>query len=326
VCSIENVDPMGVHTGDSITVAPAMTLTDREYQRLRDQARVVMDAVGVQTGGSNVQFAVSPADGRVLVIEMNPRVSRSSALASKATGFPIAKLAALVAVGYALDELHNDITRTTVAAFEPSIDYVVTKLPRWAFEKFPGVDPTLGPQMKSVGEAMAIGRTFGESLLKGLRSLELRRPPYPTPDCAVWDGKLDSLTIPRAERIWALWEALRAGHTPDELSAASRIDPWFIAQMAGIVALENEIAACGSLDALPDDVLAAAKRSGFADDHIAWYCPVPPNPCARAAWIAVFFRRFTSSIRARRSSNLIRRICTAPTSPPAKRRLPTAKR
>ncbi len=270
VCSIENVDPMGVHTGDSITVAPAMTLTDREYQRLRDQARVVMDAVGVQTGGSNVQFAVNPADGRVLVIEMNPRVSRSSALASKATGFPIAKLAALVAVGYTLDELRNDITRTTVAAFEPSIDYVVTKLPRWAFEKFPGVDPTLGPQMKSVGEAMAIGRTFSEALLKGLRSLELRRPPYPTPACAVWDGQLDSLSIPRAERIWALWEALRAGHTPDELSAASRIDVWFIAQMAGIVALEQDIAACGSLDALPDDLLAAAKRSGFSDDHIAW--------------------------------------------------------
>jgi carbamoyl-phosphate synthase large subunit len=270
VCSIENLDPMGVHTGDSITVAPAMTLTDREYQRLRDQARVVMDAVGVQTGGSNVQFAVNPADGRVLVIEMNPRVSRSSALASKATGFPIAKLAALVAVGYALDELRNDITRTTVAAFEPSIDYVVTKLPRWAFEKFPGVDPTLGPQMKSVGEAMAIGRTFIESLLKGLRSLELRRPPYPTPGCAVWDGRLDSLSIPRAERIWALWEALRAGHTPDELSATSRIDSWFIAQMAGIVALEQKIAACGSLDALPDDLLAAAKRAGFADDHIAW--------------------------------------------------------
>ncbi len=270
VCSIENVDPMGVHTGDSITVAPAMTLTDREYQRLRDQARVVVDAVGVQTGGSNVQFAVNPADGRVLVIEMNPRVSRSSALASKATGFPIAKLAALVAVGYMLDELRNDITRTTVAAFEPSIDYVVTKLPRWAFEKFPGVDPTLGPQMKSVGEAMAIGRTFNESLLKGLRSLELRRPPYPTPAFAVWDGQLDSLSIPRAERIWALWEALRAGHTPDELSAASRIDVWFIAQMAGIVTLEQAIAACGSLDTLPDDLLAAAKRSGFSDEHIAW--------------------------------------------------------
>ena len=173
ICSIENLDPMGVHTGDSITVAPAQTLTDKEYQRLRDQARTVMSAVGVETGGSNVQFAVDPATGRVIVIEMNPRVSRSSALASKATGFPIAKIAALLAVGYTLDELNNDITRETVAAFEPSLDYVVVKLPRWAFEKFPGVDPTLGPQMKSVGEAMAIGRTFKEAFNKGFRSLEI---------------------------------------------------------------------------------------------------------------------------------------------------------
>jgi len=172
VCSIENLDPMGVHTGDSITVAPAQTLTDKEYQRLRDQARIVMDTVGVETGGSNVQFATNPADGRVIVIEMNPRVSRSSALASKATGFPIAKIAALLAVGYTLDEIKNDITRETVAAFEPSIDYVVVKIPRWAFEKFANVDPTLGPQMKSVGEVMAIGRTFKEALLKGLRALE----------------------------------------------------------------------------------------------------------------------------------------------------------
>ncbi|HMN30176.1 MAG TPA: carbamoyl-phosphate synthase large subunit, partial [Caldilineaceae bacterium] len=175
VCSIENLDAMGVHTGDSITVAPAQTLTDKEYQRLRDQARLVMRAVGVETGGSNVQFAVDPVSGRVVVIEMNPRVSRSSALASKATGFPIAKLAAKVAVGYTLDELKNDITQQTVAAFEPSIDYVVVKIPRWAFEKFPGVDRELGPQMKSVGEAMAIGRTFKEALQKGVRSLEIGR-------------------------------------------------------------------------------------------------------------------------------------------------------
>ncbi len=269
VCAIENLDPMGIHTGDSITVAPALTLTDREYQRLRDMARVVMTAVGVETGGSNVQFAVNPEDGRVLVIEMNPRVSRSSALASKATGVPIAKLAALLAVGYTLDELRNDITRTTVAAFEPSIDYVVVKLPRWAFEKFPGVDPTLGPQMKSVGEAMAIGRTFKESLLKGLRSLELSRPPYPTPDCAVWDGRLESLAVPRADRIWALWEALRAGHSPDELSAVSRIDPWFLTQMGEIVEMERQITAYGTLDALPAEVLRTAKRMGFADSHIA---------------------------------------------------------
>ncbi len=278
ICTIENFDPMGVHTGDSITVAPAMTLTDREYQRLRDMARAVMRAVGVETGGSNVQFAVNPEDGRVVVIEMNPRVSRSSALASKATGFPIAKLAALLAVGYTLDELRNDITRTTVAAFEPSIDYVVTKLPRWAFEKFPGVDPTLGPQMKSVGEAMAIGRTFKESLLKGLRSLELSRPPYPTPECAVWDGSLDSLALPRAERIWALWEALRAGHSPDALAAISRVDAWFLDQLAQIVALENAITACGTLDALPANLLLAAKRTGFSDEHIAFLLNLTPGP------------------------------------------------
>ncbi len=270
VCTIENIDPMGVHTGDSITVAPAMTLTDREYQRLRDMARVVMRAVGVETGGSNVQFAVNPADGRVLVIEMNPRVSRSSALASKATGFPIAKLAALLAVGYTLDEVQNDITRSTVAAFEPSIDYVVTKLPRWAFEKFPGVETTLGPQMKSVGEAMAIGRTFKESLLKGLRSLELARPPYPTPEYATWDGRLESLGAPRAERIWALWEALRAGVSPGDVARASQVDAWFVAQLAGIVALEREIADCETLDGVPPDLLRAVKRAGFADDHIAW--------------------------------------------------------
>jgi carbamoyl-phosphate synthase large subunit len=268
VCSIENLDPMGVHTGDSITVAPAMTLTDREYHRLRDMARVVMRAVGVETGGSNVQFAVNPADGRVLVIEMNPRVSRSSALASKATGFPIAKLAALLAVGYTLDELRNDITRTTTAAFEPSIDYVVVKLPRWAFEKFPNVDRALGPQMKSVGEVMAIGRTFKEALLKGLGALELSRPPYPTPDYAVWDHALSSLAVPRADRIWALWEALRAGIDPAELAQASQVDPWFIAQLAAIALMEQAIAAGGA--ALPDDVLRAAKRMGFSDGHIAW--------------------------------------------------------
>jgi carbamoyl-phosphate synthase large subunit len=231
VCSIENLDPMGVHTGDSVTVAPAMTLTDREYQRLRDQARTVMEVVGVETGGSNVQFAVDPATGRVIVIEMNPRVSRSSALASKATGFPIAKFAALLAVGYTLDELKNDITGTS-AAFEPSIDYVVAKLPRWAFEKFPGVDPTLGPQMKSVGEAMAIGRTFKEALLKGLQSLELSRPPFPTSQHRTWDGTLSSLGTPRAERLWSLWEAFRAGHTVEEVYQATYIDPWFLHQMA----------------------------------------------------------------------------------------------
>ncbi len=270
ICSIENFDPMGVHTGDSITVAPAMTLTDREYQRLRDMARVVMQTVGVETGGSNVQFAVNPDDGRVLIIEMNPRVSRSSALASKATGFPIAKIAALLSVGYRLDELQNDITRTTVAAFEPSIDYVVTKIPRWAFEKFPGVDPTLGPQMKSVGEVMAMGRTFKESLLKGLQSLELSRPPYPTPQYSVWDGKIESLAIPRAERIWAIWEALRTGHTPNEINEATGIDVWFLTQMAEIYWLEYEIGQYHHLEDLPATLLRKAKRMGFGDAHIGW--------------------------------------------------------
>ena len=220
VCSIENLDPMGVHTGDSITVAPAQTLTDKEYQRLRDQARLVMRAVGVETGGSNVQFAVEPASGRVVVIEMNPRVSRSSALASKATGFPIAKLAAKLAVGYTLGELKNDITQKTVAAFEPSIDYVVVKIPRWAFEKFPGVDRELGPQMKSVGEVMAIGRTFKESLQKGVRSLEIGRDglgPLIRDD----DGQLkgyapdasaaDLLRIPNRDRLFAIYERLLQG-------------------------------------------------------------------------------------------------------------------
>ena len=270
VCTIENIDPMGVHTGDSITVAPAMTLTDREYQRLRDQARTVMSAVGVETGGSNVQFAVNPKDGRVLVIEMNPRVSRSSALASKATGFPIAKFAALVSVGYRLDEIQNDITQTTVAAFEPSIDYVVTKLPRWAFEKFASVDPTLGPQMKSVGEAMAIGRTFRESLLKGLQSLELSRAPFANETDSVWDGNLESLTQPLASRIWSVWDALRAGHSAESISNTTGIDIWFITQLAQIVALEQEIQTYADLAQLPDNVLKKAKRSGLGDEHLAY--------------------------------------------------------
>lgn len=270
VCSIENIDPMGIHTGDSVTVAPAMTLTDREYQRLRDQARVVMNAVGVETGGSNVQFAVNPEDGRVLVIEMNPRVSRSSALASKATGFPIAKIAALVAVGYRLDEITNDVTQTTVASFEPSIDYVVTKLPRWAFEKFPGVDPELGPQMKSVGEAMSIGRTFRESFMKGLQSLELSRPPFPTETHRVWDGSLESLKAGRAERYYAIWEALQDGCTVEDIAAHTYIDPWFLSQFALIVGLENDIQQYRSVADIPAHLFRRAKRDGFSDEHLAY--------------------------------------------------------
>ncbi|MEJ2562383.1 MAG: carbamoyl-phosphate synthase large subunit, partial [Anaerolineales bacterium] len=270
VCPIENLDPMGIHTGDSITVAPTQTLTDREYQVLRDQSRIIIDVVGIETGGSNIQFAVNPRDGRVLVIEMNPRVSRSSALASKATGFPIAKIAALLAVGYTLDEIQNDITQTTVAAFEPSIDYVVTKMPRWAFEKFPGVDPTLGSQMKSVGEVMAIGRTFRESFLKGLQSLELPRPSFPTAEYRMWDGELDSLGHPTDKRIWAVWEALRQGKTVEEVAGASQFDLWFTTQIAEIAALEKSLTKYRSLKELPQDLLRVAKQTGFSDEHIAW--------------------------------------------------------
>jgi len=282
VCSIENIDAMGVHTGDSITVAPALTLTDREYQRLRDMAKVVMRAVGVETGGSNVQFAINPETGEVLIVEMNPRVSRSSALASKATGFPIAKLAALLAVGYTLDEVQNDITRETVAAFEPSIDYVVTKLPRWAFEKFPGVDPVLGPQMKSVGEAMSIGRTFKESLLKGLASLELARPPYPTIKHSVWNGELESLREPNDRRMWAVWEAVRAGHTVEEVCEVTSFDSWFVAQLAEIVSLEQEIAVYNLPETLPYHLLKQAKRCGFTDGHIAYLLNLAEFPATGA--------------------------------------------
>ena len=278
VCSIENLDPMGVHTGDSITVAPAQTLTDKEYQRLRDQARIVMSAVGVETGGSNVQFAVNPQDGRVVVIEMNPRVSRSSALASKATGFPIAKIAALLAVGYTLDEIKNDITRVTVAAFEPSIDYVVVKIPRWAFEKFPGVDPVLGPQMKSVGEVMAIGRTFKEALQKGLRSLEIGRkgfgglttPPSlrPLEEMAEGERLRYLLSTPTRDRLFAVHDALAAGWSHEEICRLTAFDPWFVAQMAQIVEYERELTHY-TLESLPAELLRRAKRLGFGDEQIA---------------------------------------------------------
>jgi carbamoyl-phosphate synthase large subunit len=257
VCSIENLDPMGVHTGDSITVAPAQTLTDREYQRLRDASIAVLRKIGVDTGGSNVQFAVNPDDGRVLVIEMNPRVSRSSALASKATGFPIAKIAAKLAVGYTLDELKNEITGGgTPASFEPTIDYVVTKIPRFAFEKFPQADPTLTTQMKSVGEAMAIGRTFKESLQKCLRSLEIGRSGlggdgkpwrigtevYGDRDILPHDVISRKLSVPNAERIFFIRHALRAGFTIEEIFNLTKIDRWFLVQIKEIVDFEEELA------------------------------------------------------------------------------------
>ncbi|WP_148614972.1 carbamoyl-phosphate synthase large subunit [Nocardioides rubriscoriae] len=273
VCSIENVDPMGVHTGDSITVAPAMTLTDREYQHLRDLAIGIIREVGVDTGGCNIQYAVNPADGRVIVIEMNPRVSRSSALASKATGFPIAKIAAKVAIGYTLDEIANDITarpdgQSTPAAFEPTLDYVVVKVPRFAFEKFPGADPVLTTHMKSVGEAMAIGRNFTEALQKALRSLE-------SPDAVFdwtqeWvdldkDAILADIAVPHDGRLKKVMDALRAGATPQEVFESTRIDPWFVDQLLLINEVAVEITAAPELT---PELLRLAKRHGFSDAQI----------------------------------------------------------
>ncbi len=245
VCSIENLDPMGVHTGDSITIAPQMTLSDVEYQSMRDDAKKVIRAVGVATGGSNIQFAVHPKTGRRIVIEMNPRVSRSSALASKATGFPIAKIAALLAVGYRLDEIPNDITKKTPASFEPTLDYVVTKIPRFTFEKFPGADTTLGVQMKSVGEVMALGRTFAESFGKALRSLETGRTgwvdavPVPVP-------KPDALRVPRPDRIYAVLAALRHGTSVETISEITGIDRWFLDRFQEALAVEARVKAAGA--------------------------------------------------------------------------------
>src|SRR5437763_14763692 len=236
VCSIENFDPMGVHTGDSITVAPAQTLTDVEYQRMRDAAFACIRRIGVDTGGSNIQFAVSPVDGTMVVIEMNPRVSRSSALASKATGFPIAKIAARLAVGYRLDEIRNDITRVTPACFEPAIDYVVVKWPRFAFEKFPGVDPTLSTHMKSVGEAMAIGRTFRESLMKGVRSLDTGK--RSTAEDMEPRRLMQRLVTPTPDRLNYIRFALESGYSVAEIQEMTSIDPWFLQQIKEVVDLE----------------------------------------------------------------------------------------
>ena len=274
VCSIENIDPMGVHTGDSVTVAPAMTLTDREYQHMRDTAIAVIRAVGVDTGGCNIQFAVHPATGRMVVIEMNPRVSRSSALASKATGFPIAKIAARLAIGYTLDEIRNDITGETPASFEPALDYVVVKVPRFAFEKFPGADPVLTTHMKSVGEAMAIGRSFPEALQKALRSLENPTAPFswrkPPGD------KADLITrcaIPHDGRLAVVHEAIRAGATAGELAAATGIDPWFLDQIQAIEEHAQRLATVALVppagSATAADLLRGAKQAGFSDAQIA---------------------------------------------------------
>ncbi|ADG88073.1 carbamoyl-phosphate synthase large chain [Thermobispora bispora] len=277
VCSIENIDPMGVHTGDSVTVAPAMTLTDREYQNMRDVAIAVIREVGVDTGGCNIQFAVHPETGRMVVIEMNPRVSRSSALASKATGFPIAKIAAKLAVGYTLDEIPNDITRETPASFEPALDYVVVKVPRFAFEKFAGADRTLTTHMKSVGEVMAIGRSFPEALQKALRSLERKGSAF------TWAGEpgdlqelLEACRRPHDGRLRTMQQAIRAGATPEQLAEATGIDPWFVDQLFAI----DEVAR--SITALDGPTLLRAKRYGFSDAQIGEILGVPEAEVRRA--------------------------------------------
>ncbi len=267
VCSIENFDPMGVHTGDSITVAPAQTLTDREYQDMRDAAIKVIREVGVETGGSNIQFAIHPETGRMLVIEMNPRVSRSSALASKATGFPIAKIASKLAVGYTLDEIPNDITRKTPSCFEPTLDYVVVKIPKWQFEKFPGADDTLGTQMKSIGEVMAIGRTFKEALRKGLRSLETGLKPGAK---QVDPEKLtERLVSPNPDRLLYIEYALAHGQTVKQVAEMTAIDPWFLQQVAEIVELEKRVQAVTSLEAASPELVRQAKRCGISDAQLA---------------------------------------------------------
>src|SRR5437667_1449038 len=266
ICSIENFDPMGVHTGDSITVAPAQTLTDREYQMMRDGAIRCLREIGVDTGGSNVQFAINPKDGRMVIIEMNPRVSRSSALASKATGFPIAKIAAKLAVGYRLDEIRNDITRKTPACFEPTLDYVVVKIPKWQFEKFPGADDKLGPQMKSVGEVMAIGRTFKEAQMKGVRALDTGKK--------VGSEKIEPkiltqrLVTPHPERLSYVRYALRQGHTVKQLATMTSMDPWFLYQLKEINDMQLELEK-HPMESIPTEVLREAKRMGFSDGRLA---------------------------------------------------------
>jgi carbamoyl-phosphate synthase large subunit len=266
VCSIENLDPMGVHTGDSITVASVQTLTDKEMQRLRDMARAVLDRVGLATGGANVQFAVGPQDGEVYVIEMNPRVSRSSALASKATGFPIAKIAALLAVGFTLDEIPNDITQVTPASFEPSLDYVVVKIPRWNFEKFQDADRVLGPQMKAVGEVMAIGRTFPEALQKGIRALDINVSGFGS---RLAEATPDMLQVPTAQRLFQTASALHNGMSLEEVAANTGFDPWFVRQMGDIIGLQHRLIPSGStLDRLDAEVLRQLKRAGYSDAHL----------------------------------------------------------
>lgn len=315
VCSIENLDPMGVHTGDSVTVAPAMTLTDREYQKMRDLAIAILREVGVDTGGCNIQFAVDPADGRLIVIEMNPRVSRSSALASKATGFPIAKIAAKLAIGYNLDEIVNDITKETPACFEPTLDYVVVKAPRFAFEKFPGADATLTTTMKSVGEAMSLGRNFIEALGKVMRSLETKRAGFwtgPDPDVTV-EELLTGLRTPTDGRLYDIELALRKGATVEQVAQASGVDPWFVDQIAGLVELREQLLAAPVLDA---DLLRLAKHQGLSDHQIASLRPELAGEvgvrCCASGWACI--RSSRPWTPAPRSSRPRRPITTAVTS------------
>lgn len=279
ICAIENFDPMGVHTGDSITVAPAQTLSDKEYQRMRDATIAVMREIGVETGGSNVQFAINPKNGRMVVVEMNPRVSRSSALASKATGFPIAKIAAKLAVGYRLDEIQNDITRETLACFEPTIDYVVTKIPRWTFEKFPEADPELTVQMKSVGETMAIGRTFKESLQKALRGLEIghfglgggKKDLWGTPKQPPMEVIESMLSKPNENRIFYIRYAFKAGMSVEQIQELTNIDPWFLDQIESLIKVEDEIRQVHNLPDVPAELIRKAKRHGFSDQQLAFW-------------------------------------------------------
>ncbi|HTN74711.1 MAG TPA: carbamoyl-phosphate synthase large subunit, partial [Pirellulaceae bacterium] len=293
ICSIENFDPMGVHTGDSITVAPAQTLSDKEYQRMRDASMAVIREIGVETGGSNIQFAINPNDGRMIVIEMNPRVSRSSALASKATGFPIAKIAAKLAVGFRLHELSNDITRETMACFEPTIDYVVTKIPRFAFEKFPEADATLTTQMKSVGETMAIGRTFKESFQKALRGLEVGSFGFGCDSKDLWgtstqpsyDEIRAKLSTPNADRVWYLRYAFKHGMSAQEIFSLTHIDPWFLDQLSELVETEEQLRALGGLAAADRATFKHAKQLGFSDKQLAtmWNCTDMEVRAARKA-------------------------------------------
>ncbi len=325
ICSIENFDPMGTHTGDSITVAPAQTLTDREYQNMRDAAIEVIREIGVETGGSNIQFAVDPLNGRMVVIEMNPRVSRSSALASKATGFPIAKIAAKLAVGYTLDEITNDITRKTPACFEPTLDYVVVKIPKWQFEKFPGADESLGPQMKSVGEVMAIGRTFKQALLKAVRSMETGRSA--TADDIEPRILTKRLVTPHPERLAYIRYALQNGMSVREVAQMTNIDPWFLHQLKEIADEQVKLTA-GPVDA---ERLREIKRMGFSDARLAasWFkeAAAPARRSCINCGSSTTSSRCTSAwIPARPSSRATRLICTRPTRTRTRRRRPIARR